>query len=491
MRRSARRGKFLLTLLVLLTLAGAVGHVEASEGLRGDRCEVGENTTIADDLYFFCRVLEVRGTVEGDLVGIASSVTVYEGATVTGDVWVAGGKLTVAGTVGDDVHFGGVSLVVEPSARFTSEHLDVVALALDAQLQEGAVLPGNLLVYGYQAQMAGTVGGDVNFVGEALTIQGVITGKVEANVGDPRRNADLPSLPFYDVTFTDPGLYLDPNARVLGDLHYNAATPSDVPRAAVKGRLRFEQTGGQPDITKVAQPNDAAKILREYFVSAVRDMLTLLALGVVGLRIAPSMIRRPAQHVRRRTVPTIGWGLLTFMLSIPTVITVLMLGLIVTLVLYLIKLNELTIMVGVGVLITTSALVGLLSFLLLFMGRLVVSYTIGQMLSRRVLRMRELSTYQRWLLTLSLGTAVYTLAIHVPLPALALVLELVTALAGVGAVIMHTRRLLIDSGLFTPAALGEPLPALPAPSPLPPLPEEIPLGMEDLPEGFSGFDEDW
>jgi len=70
-------------------------------------------------------------------------------------------------------------------------------------------------------------------------------------------------------------------------------------------------------------------------------------------------------------------------------------------------------------------------------------------------------------------------------------LELVTALAGVGAVIMHTRRLLIDSGLFTPAALGEPLPALPAPSPLPPLPEEIPLGMEDLPEGFSGFDEDW
>ena len=490
MHRSAQRRKFLLMLLVLLTLAGAVGHVEASEGLRGDRCEVDAETTVADDLYFLCRVLEVRGTVEGDLVGVASSVTIYEGATVTGDVWVGGGKLTVAGTVGDDVHFGGVSLVIEPSARFTSDRLDVVALSLDAQLLAGAVLPGNLLVYGYQAQVAGTVGGDVDFVGEALTLQGVVTGQVDANVGDPRRNTDLPSLPFYDVTFIDPGLYVDPQARILGDLHYSAATPSEVPRSAVKGRLRFEQTGGQPDITKVAQPNDAAKILREYVVSAVRDVLTLLALGAVGLRIAPGMIRRPAQHVRRRTVPTIGWGLLTFMLAIPTVITVLMLGLIVTLVLYLVKLNELTVMVGVGVLITTSALVGILSFLLLFMGRLVVSYTIGQMLSRRLLRMRDLSTYQRWLLTLSLGAVAYALAIHVPVPALALVLELVTALAGVGAVIMHTRRLLINSGLFTPAALAEPLPALPAPPPPPP-PEEVPLGMEDLPEGFRGFDEDW
>ncbi len=490
MHRPARRRRFLLTLLVLLTLAGAVGRVEASEGLRGDRCEIGEDTTIADDLYFFCRVLDVRGTVDGDLVGIASSVTLYESATVTGDVWVGGGKLTVAGTVGDDLHFGGVSLVIEQSARFTSQRLDVVAVAMDTQMQENAALAGNVQIYGYQAQLAGTVSGDVSFGGEAFTLQGVVTGNVEASVGDPRRNADLPSLPLYDVTFIDPGLYVDPQARIMGDLRYNAATPSDVPRPAIKGRLRFEQTGGQPDITKVAQPNDAAKILREYFVASLRDMLTLLALGAVGLRLAPNMIRRPAQHVRRRTVPTIGWGLLTFMLAIPTVITVLTLGLIVVLVFYLIKLNELTVMVGVGVLITTSALVGILSFLLLFMGRLVVSYTLGQMLAHRVPRMRELSIYQRWLLTLSLGTLVYTLAIHVPVPALALVLELITALAGVGAVIMHTRRLLIDSGLFTPATLAEPLPALPAPLPPPP-PEEIPLGMEDLPEGFRGFDEDW
>ncbi len=483
-----------MILLVLFALGGVVSQVEAAEGARGDRCEVPAGRVINDDFYFFCRILDVHGTINGDLIGIASSVTVHDDAVIAGDLWVGGGELVVRGVVGDDIRFGGVTLVVAGSAQFASSQIDVVSLALNTEIGEDASIPGDLLVYGYQARIKGTVDGALDFNGEALLIDGVVAGNVDARVGDPRRNTDMPDLPIYNVTFADPGLVTGAGARIEGNLYYTAAAPSFVPVDAVEGRIRFEQTGGQPDITRVDRPTDAAAILTDYVVESVRDTLSLVILGAVSLRVVPNMVRQPAQHVRRRTVPTIGWGLLTFMLSIPVIITVFVLGLIVLLLLYLIKLNELTLMVGAGVLIVTAVLVGGISFLLLFMGRLVVSFMIGQMIYRYGLRVMEAGTLRRWLGMLVLGTTIYALITNVPVPALGVIIELVTALAGVGAVVMYMRRLVLDSNLFSTRdqVVAEVVPVTSVS--VPPAPEvqgPLPPGMENLPEGFTGFDEDW
>lgn len=499
-----------IALLVVLALGGVVGRVEASsEGMRGDKCEIAENQIIPDDFYFFCRILDVKGTINGDLVGIGSSITIHDTATVNGSVWIGGGKLVIQGKVGDDVRFGGVSLVVDPAARFVSvtapdapntdpiqavERLDIVSVALNLTVLPEAVFPGSLVFYGYQAQIDGTLGGNVDFLGETLILNGVIAGNVDANVGDPRRNTDVPSLPFYDVTFSDPGLLVGENAYIAGDLDYRAARPALVPPETVNGALRFEQTGGQPDITKVERPDDAAQLLRDYSVASLRDVLSLLILGAIGLRVVPGAIRQPAAHVRRRTVPTIGWGLLTFMLSIPIVITVLMIGLIFLLVLYLIQLSELTIMIGVAVLIVTSALVGGISFLLFFMGRLVVSFMIGQLISHYVLGTPEAQSFRRWMVTLLLGAVAYALIINMPVPALSLVIEMVTALAGVGAVVMYARHVFVETTFFRPrveAVWTAPV-IVPTPTRLLVAPgEDGPYGLDNLPPGFTGFDEDW
>jgi hypothetical protein len=80
-----------------------------------------------------------------------------------------------------------------------------------------------------------------------------------------------------------------------------------------------------------------------------------------------------------------------------------------------------------------------------------------------------------------------------PVPALSLTLELVTALAGIGAVVLYARDLTDVSNLAMVRRL--PLPHLPLvlSRGAPPLAEdaEKPVGMENLPEGFTGFDEDW
>lgn len=482
------RPRRIVLMLLLVAGIGVVSRVEASDGMRGDRCEVGTNQHVPEDFYFLCRILEVKGTIDGDLIGVATDVIVYPEAVITGDIWVASGRLKVEGTVGDDVHFGGLTMLLEESAEFTHDQIDIASVALNTEIKEGVSLPGDMLVYGYQVIVAGTVGGDIDFNGEALIITGEIDGQIDARVGDARRSTEISSLPIWDLSFRNPGLRLGEDASVGGDLNYHAARLSEIPPDVVAGRIFYEPTGSQRDITQVEEATDAAEILVGYLRDSIRDVVSLLIVGLIVLRVLPTAIRQPAQHIRRRIVATFGWGLVTFMFTIPVVIVVFLFSLLIMLILYLFKFNDLTFIVGVSILVLTSAAVGGFGFLLFFMGRIVVSFLIGQLAFRYVLHMPETSRFRRFAITLALGGAVYSLITNMPLPIMGLIIELLTALAGVGAVVMHLRNWLYSSTLFAPRLpMAEPVLALPSPRKETPLPP----GMANLPEGFTGFDEDW
>jgi hypothetical protein len=330
-------------------------------------------------------------------------------------------------------------------------------------------------------------------------IDGVVSGRVDAEVGDPRRSTDVPNLPLYDISFEDPGLWIGPNAHIGQNVTYRATAPSLIPPGVVRGTIRFDQSGGQPDITKVAQADDAAKIMIDYISTAFKDAITLLVLGALGLRLVPRVIRRPAAQVRQRTIPTIGWGVMTFILSIPVVVGVLLLGLLFVLILYLLNLNELMLLIGISVLILTLVLVSISIFLLYFMGRVVVSYMLGELIERYVLHAPEIDEYLQMVITLAFGTAVYTLAANVPLPGVGLIVELITALAGAGAVVMYLRSQ-VDRMTLLPTRAAAPRSttittttvSFPK-TPIPPAkePRLLPPGLDNLPEGFTGFDDDW
>lgn len=492
--RIATRSPYKRILLFLLVIAviSVANRVEASNGMRADKCTINKNELITEDFYFLCRVLDVYGTVDGDLIGVAASVTIHRGAVITGEIWVGGGKLVVDGTVGNDIHFGGLTVSITNMARFTNTKTDLTSVALDTQIEKDAVLPGGLLVYGYQVTVDGAIGGDINFRGEALTINGVTGGGVKAEVGDSRRRPNLPDLPLYNISFKNPGLLVGSNAYIGGDLSYRTTQPSLIPDDVVKGRIRFTRTGQQPDITKVAQPNDAAVLLRDYMVAALRDALTLLVVGTLGLWLVPGFVRQPAQRVRRRTISTIGSGLVvTFMFLVPLVIAVVVLGLIIVLILYFLQLNALTILIGVGLLVVTAGLISGSGLLLFFMGRVVICFLIGQLVYRYVLREPEPGLFRQWIVTLAIGALGYALITDIPVPALGTIIELITALAGVGAVVMYGRDVIRTFPAF--ASRFEPVP-----EPAGVLPEvmaaplgetyELP-GMDNLPSGFRGFDD--
>jgi len=485
------RGLLLVALLLALGLLALVGRVEASDGMRGDRCVVAEEDYIVEDFYFMCRVLEVRGTIDGDLLGIGSEVHIYPTATVTGDIWVVGGRLRVEGRVGDDIHFAGVNVLVSEHARITGERTDLLALALSVEIMPDALLPGDLLVYGYQVEINGAVGGDVDFGGESLIIRGRVGGRVDASVGDWRRDTDLPGLPVYNVSFNDPGLAVADDAFIGGDLSYEAPSRRPIPPGVVQGRISYDAVISQPDITNLGETDSAARLLRDYLSRALRDMVTLLLIGVPMLVLWPQFIMQPAQHVRRRTIPAVGWGLISFMLAFPFSVVLIVLSLIVLGLLLTVSLEELAIVAGAGMLIGNLAFIAGFGFLLLYMGRVVVSFAIGYLIFRFLLPMPDGSPLRRGLWAIAAGALIYTLLTNVPVPPLGLILELVTALAGVGAVAMFLREWFYN--IRTPETVPVvTAPDVHEPARAPSFVEEFSgqPGMDNLPEGFTGFEEE-
>jgi len=485
------RAPLFIALLLALGLLALAGRVEASDGMRGDHCVVAEDEVIVEDFYFLCRVLDVRGTIDGDLLGIGSEIHLYPTATVTGDIWTAGGRLRVESVVGDDIHFAGITVLISERARIMGDRTDLAALALSVEIMSDAILPGDLLVYGYQVEINGAVGRDVDFGGESLIIRGRVGGRVDASVGDWRRDTDLPGLPIYNISFNNPGLAVADNAFVGGDLTYEAPSRRPIPPGVVRGRISYNAVVSQPDITNLGERDSAARLLRDYLSSALRDTVTLLLIAVPVLLLWPQFIVQPAQHIRRRTIPAVGWGLVSFMLAFPLGVFMIVLSLIVLGLLLSVSLEELALVAGAGMLIGNLAFITGFGFLLLYMGRVVVSFAIGYLIVRFLVPRPNGSQFQRALGAMAAGALIYTLMTNIPLPPLGLVLELVTALAGVGAVAMFLRE------WFYNVRTPETAPAVAAPEAREPARPPVIVdefaglpGMDNLPEGFTGFDDD-
>jgi len=367
----------------------------------------------------------------------------------------------------------------------------LLALALSVEIMPDALLPGDLLVYGYQVEINGAVGGDVDFGGESLIIRGRVGGRVDASVGDWRRDTDLPGLPVYNVSFNDPGLAVADDAFIGGDLSYEAPSRRPIPPGVVQGRISYDAVISQPDITNLGETDSAARLLRDYLSRALRDMVTLLLIGVPMLVLWPQFIMQPAQHVRRRTIPAVGWGLISFMLAFPFSVVLIVLSLIVLGLLLTVSLEELAIVAGAGMLIGNLAFIAGFGFLLLYMGRVVVSFAIGYLIFRFLLPMPDGSPLRRGLWAIAAGALIYTLLTNVPVPPLGLILELVTALAGVGAVAMFLREWFYN--IRTPETVPVvTAPDVHEPARAPSFVEEFSgqPGMDNLPEGFTGFEEE-
>lgn len=481
-------------LVLLAMLLWGVGVVYGADVLQNTVCTVGPDDVIEGNLYVLCRELTIDGRVNGNVIGAAFTAQIN--GIVEKNIYLASAHLEVNGVINDDLHFGGIALDIYDGAEL-GEGGDVITAGLSARLDEGAVIPGDVIGFGYQWIVAGDVSGGIDFWGSALSVGGQVERGISTVVGDSRSSGvagQIENLLFmlpFEVELVDPGLIVQPDAMIEGDLYYQSPAAGTLD-GRISGEVTFDEVTSEPTLADlVEQEESRITALEAYIRQFFREFAALLVVGLVILLVAPQSVRTPLYTLRQRPLSSLGAGVLTFILSFPIVLLAFMLSLLILLLLAILRLDSVALVSGVVLGVMNFGGASVFYLMAIFGARVVACLALGRLVTRRF---TVTNSTRSWYLSLIAGVGL--LAIFASLPSVGWLFNALALFLGLGAILhvtLNWLRTVREGAVNRYAAAGTnaetvimPLSAAP-----PPMIDEKPLprGMENLPEGFSWWDD--
>jgi len=143
--------------------------------------EAGDEVTISkafpDDLYIAGGQISIDAPVYGDCVLAGGTININD--SIQSDLIVGGGDIKVRGPVGDDIRVAGGTIEID------SEILDdLIVFGGQVKVTENALIHGNLVSYGGELDIDGTVLGAVKASGGEITVKGTAHGPASLSAGD-------------------------------------------------------------------------------------------------------------------------------------------------------------------------------------------------------------------------------------------------------------------------------------------------------------------
>lgn len=267
---------------LLLTAAGAP---ETLQTVSGNIYLVPEEEVVGENLYVSASVVRIHGTIEGDLVVLATSRLQVTGS-VRGDVVGFARTASIDGTVEGSVRLAAVDLDV--SGEVGDE---VAVLARHAVL--GGEIGNDALVWSMRLLMDGGLGRDLG----GRTLFATIDGQVGR-----------------DVEMTIDHLRVGPGAVITGDLGYRSADEAEIDPGATIGGTLVRRTPLSPDIWL-----RAGRLL-----GGLLMFLLFLAMGLLAIRLRPEWLDACSERLRSHLVGTAVRGvvallILTLPVTVPAV----------------------------------------------------------------------------------------------------------------------------------------------------------------------------
>ena len=206
-----------IAMLIAVLVLAPVFVFAAPRMNAGDRVSIEPTDVIADDVYLAGGMLTLAGTVAGDFIGAGGNV--FVSGSTTNDVIVAGGSLVVTGSVGDDLRAAGGNITISSSVGD-----DVIVAGGQINVVSGAF-----------------VGGDLVAAGGQVTVDGTVKGTVRINGGDVSINGKVG-----DVFIKAGHVVIGPNAEINGTLSYSAGTQAEIREGSlITGSVVFTEVKQQ------------------------------------------------------------------------------------------------------------------------------------------------------------------------------------------------------------------------------------------------------
>jgi len=470
--------------LCLLT----TGVVQAREMIQGENCAIAADRVVEGSLFTFCQNLQIEGRVEGNLIGIALRASIS--GEISQNVYLAGLELDVTGAIQRDLHYVGLTMKVL-GTRAQPIGGQLIFAALSSQLAAGVHIPGQVNGIGYQFLIDGAIDGEVSYWGSAFALNNTIKGDVYANVGNPESDAsDLETLLLpldIELKAAVPGLTIDRNGRIDGDLSYSGPVEGKF-LGNVKGDIQYQST--TPAIIQTV-PEEGA--LNHFLDRFLREIAVLFTVGLLGLALASNPFQSPLTAVRWRPFSSFVIGMLLFILSFPIALMLLLLTAIIILILALLELEGVLIVAASLLALIDVGVIGVFYFTAIFVARAVIAMGAGRLILR-LLFGQESPNRMR---VISLATGVIALAMLTSLPVVGFVFNAGALFLGLGAIAItaadwpHSFRADNYAGTGAPAinrvdaddAMQDTGDAETPPN-APMLPSGRELGLANLPQGF-------
>ncbi|NWG16693.1 MAG: hypothetical protein HXY41_08665 [Chloroflexi bacterium] len=481
--------RWLLIILTLLVLLGS-GGAAAQEVRQGDTCLIEAEEVVASNLFVLCRLLTIKGQVQGNLSGAASVIEI--GGSIMGDIYLLGGELRFNGTAGENLHFLGPVLQIGPQARFERDTGDLVSLSLSTSLDAGADIPGSVTYAGYELNLDGRVGGEVNFWGAALKVSGTVEGDVNANVGDPNNTTlagwlNLLFPLFWDSAVQNPGLIVASEGQIAGNLRYTGPAAGLI-EGAVAGETVFTPVSFQPDLSQIIpEEQPSGRELGLYLSQVLQELLTLAAVGFIALAVAFRPLQATARQLRARPLLGVGAGLLFLAAGVLVLLALILVGSLVLIILARLQLYGLTWAGSLALVVTALGGAGTFALVVAFISRVIAALVVGRLLVEVVVG----DDGSPRISYIGLMVGIVVLALLVSLPAVGWVVYLVAIVWGLGAVplaIQHRLRPAYDRAPALPFRLSAAESPTAPPPPILDDTRQAP-GMDNLPPGFKWWND--
>ncbi len=335
-----------------------------------------------------------QGTELGGKIRGGDQVTVSAGETVEGDLYVTGGIVRVDGTVaGDLLVFGG-------------------------QIDVTGEVTGDLMVAGGTIDISGPVGGDIRVAGGQISVAGVVGEDLVAAGGQVTlaSSADVGE----DLVFGTGSMTL--NGNVAGDVLGSADNYTK--QGTVGGTENVTVAQTETEAEQVA-PTAADRIL-----GALRRWVSILAVAALALWLAPRLIEKPADTLRRRPLASLGVGVLVLAGFVVLVGALILVAVLLAIVFGLLTLGDL-----VGTVIFTVIVALVLLFFVLYLA-VVYGAPAGVGMALGNLVVATGTRARRWWST-ALGTFVVVAVTLIPV--VGGLLAFLVVLFGLGALILGLR----------------------------------------------------
>lgn len=165
------------------------------------------------DLWQTRQTINIVEEIEGEAILIGKSIAIEK--KIKGDLLAAGRQIIISAPVAQDARIAGERVLLNSQINGNA-----TILADEIILDKIGEVQGNARVWASELDLSGKVGGDIIFRGDVLKISGQIDG-----------NADFGEIA---------NLIIDEEARISGDLKYQAKKPFDIPDNVVLGKIDYK-----------------------------------------------------------------------------------------------------------------------------------------------------------------------------------------------------------------------------------------------------------